>query len=74
MMEKEKKMELLEEMLEMDAGTLKEDMILEEMDEWDSLSMLSLIVLIDEEFGKTIDSTDIRKLVTVKDILDIMCQ
>ncbi|NBJ92675.1 phosphopantetheine-binding protein [Parablautia muri] len=73
-MEKEKKMELLEEMLEMDAGTLREDMILSEMDEWDSLSMLSLIVLIDEEFGKTIDSTDIRKLVTVKDILDIMCQ
>lgn len=72
-MEKEKKLELLEEALEMDAGTLKEDMVLEEMEEWNSLSMLSLIVLIDEEFGKTIDSTDIRKLVTVKDILDIMC-
>ncbi len=72
-MEKAKKLELLEEALEMDAGTLKEDMILEEMEEWNSLSMLSLIVLIDEEFGKTIDSTDIRKLVTVNDILDIMC-
>ncbi len=72
-MEKEKKLELLEEALEMDAGTLKEDMVLEEMEEWNSLSMLSLIVLMDEEFGKTIDSTDIRKLVTVKDILDMMC-
>ena len=33
---------------------------------------LSLIVLMDEEFGKEINGSDIKKLSTVQDILDLM--
>ena len=43
-----------------------------DIDEFDSIAKLSLIVLMDDEFGKTIKSDDIKALVTVQDILDIM--
>lgn len=71
-METSKKIEMLEDMLELDAGSLTPDMNLEDIDEWDSMASLSFIVLMDEEFGKEIKGEDIKKLKTVQDVLDIM--
>ena len=71
-METSKKIEMLEDMLELDAGSLTPDMNLEDIDEWDSMASLSFIVLMDEEFGKEITGEDIKKLKTVQDVLDIM--
>ncbi len=66
------KMALLEEAWEMDEGTLKEETVLEGLDEFDSMGKLSLIVLCDDEFGKKLPGDVIRKFETVKDILDFM--
>ncbi len=71
-MDDKKKLELLEDLLEVDEGTLSPQMELSELDEWDSMAALSLIVMIDDECGKRINGDDIRKLVTIKDIMDIM--
>ena len=71
-MELNKKMERLEDMLELDEGTLQAGDVLNEIEEWDSMAALSLIVLMDEEFGKEINGSDIKKLSTVQDILDLM--
>ena len=71
-METSKKIELLEEMLEVDAGTITPDMSLDDIGEWDSMAALSFIVLMDEEFGKEINGEDIKKLKTVQDLLNIM--
>lgn len=73
-MEESRKIELLENMLEMETGSLKPEMLLSEIEEWDSLSVLSLIVLISDNFGKTINHEDTKKLSTVRDILDSMCE
>lgn len=67
-----KKINLIEEMLELDYNSLTPESVLNDIDEWDSMAALSLIVLIDEEFGKEINGADIQKLSTVQDILDIM--
>lgn len=72
-MELSSKIELLEDMLELDAGSLTPEMALSDIEEWDSMAALSLIVLMDEEFGKTISGQDIKKLASIQDILDIMC-
>ena len=72
-METSKKLEMLEEMLELDAGTLEPDMELDGVDGWDSMASLMFIVLMDEQFGKEVNGEDIKKLTTVQDILDIMC-
>ncbi len=68
----EEKLALLEETFDMDEGSLEPDMELADIDEFDSIAKLSLIVLMDDEFGKTIKSDDIKALETVQDILDMM--
>ena len=66
------KIALLEETWELDEGTLKEDTVLADVEEYDSMAKLSLIVLCDDEFGKTLAGDTIKGFVTVKDILDFM--
>lgn len=68
----EKKLELLEEMLELDEGTLTPETNLEDIEEWDSMAKLSLIVLVDDECGKSLTGQEIKGFVTVQDILDFM--
>ena len=66
------KIALLEETWELDEGTLTEETVLENVDEYDSMAKLSLIVLCDDEFDKKLDGDTIKGFVTVKDILDFM--
>ncbi len=66
------KLALLEETLDLEEGTLKEDTLLEDVDEYDSMAKLSLIVMIDEEFGKKLDGSTVRGFNKVADILSIM--
>ena len=71
-MNKNEKLALLEEMFELDEGELKDEMILSELEYWDSMAKLSLIVLIDDEFGKELTGEEIGKFVTINDILNYM--
>lgn len=71
-MTNQEKILLLEEMLELDQGTLAEDIELEDIKEWDSMAALSLIVLIDENFSKNLTGTQIKGFKTIKDILMFM--
>lgn len=66
------KIALLEETWELDEGTLTEETVLADLDEFDSMGKLSLIVLCDDEFGKKPSGDTIKSFVTVKDILDFM--
>jgi len=66
------KLALLEEMMELDEGTLVEDTELEGLPEWDSMAALSLIVLVDENFSKKLTAAQIKNFKTIKDILDFM--
>lgn len=51
-MTNQEKITLLEEMMELDSGTLNEDIALTDIEEWDSMAALSLIVVMDENFNK----------------------
>lgn len=66
------KLALLEDMFDMDEGALDPAAELNDLDEWDSMAKLSLIVLMDDECGKELKSDDIKKFNTVQDILDFM--
>lgn len=66
------KIALLEDAWELDDGTLTEETVLEELEEFDSMGKLSLIVLCDDEFGKKLPGDTIKSFQTVKDILDFM--
>lgn len=43
-----------------------------ELDEWSSLSGLSIISMVDEEFDKQITGSDLRKADTIKDLYEII--
>lgn len=71
-MTQEEKIAMLEDMLELDGGSLKPEMELDSIDEYDSMAKLSLIVLMDDECGKKLTGEQIREFKTVQDILDFM--
>ncbi len=71
-MKKEEKIALLEDMLELEEGTLTPETELTSIGEYDSMAKLSLIVLFDDEFGKKLTGEEIRTFKTVGDILAAM--
>ncbi len=46
------------------------DTVIADLEYWDSLSQLGVIVLFDLEFGRTITADDIAGCATVKDLYD----
>ncbi len=66
------KIALLEETLDADEGSLSLEMLLDDIDEYDSMSKLSIIVMMEDEFGKTLTSADFKGFKTVGDIIDVM--
>ena len=56
----------------MEEGSLEATQVLGDLEEWDSMTKLSLIILMDEECGKKLKGEDIKQFVTVQDILDFM--
>ena len=68
----EEKIALLEDMLELDNGSLNPETVLADIDEYDSMAKLSLIVLMDDEFSKKLTGEQIREFKTVQDVLDFM--
>lgn len=71
-MTNEQKLAMLEEMMELDEGVLSENTDLSNLDEWDSLSLLSFMALMDDEFGKNVTGKEVRECKIVKDLLDMM--
>lgn len=71
-MTQQEKLSLLEETLELDGGTLKPETVLEDVEEYDSMAKLSIIVMMEDEFGVKLDSDTVKGFVTVGDILALM--
>ena len=68
----EEKIELLADILDVDAEELTPETRLVDMSEWDSIAALSFIAMMDEEFGKEFKGADVKKIVTVQDALNVM--
>ena len=62
------KIEFLEEIMDLDEETLTQDMDLDDLDEWDSLSVLSLIVEMKKRYGMDLTTEIVKQFKTVADI------
>ena len=67
---KEKFLELFKEVFEMEDQEVKFSDNFRDFDEWDSLTHLSLIAMLDDEFGIQIEEEELDKLNTVQDIFE----
>lgn len=66
------KIAMLEEMMELDKGTLNPQIQLAKIEEWDSLAAILLMVMVDEQFNKKITGSQIKEFKTVADMLSVM--
>lgn len=66
---KDKLIEQLKEILEVEDREINLEDKFREYEEWDSLAYLSVIAMIDEEFDVVIETVDFKKLLTVDDML-----
>lgn len=71
-MTEQEKLDFLEDVMEMEEGTLSADMILSDIEEWDSLSRLALLAEVKKQFGKKLTADEIKAFKTVKDICDYL--
>ena len=71
-MNEQEKLALLEETFDVEEGVLKPEMDLADVEEYDSMTKLSLIVMMEDEFGKKLSGAEIKEFKTIQDILNIM--
>jgi len=72
-MEKDHFIELLKDTLEIDESKqIDENTVLTELEEYDSLSTLGIIALIDEHFGKKLSGEDLQNITTVKSLMEMI--
>lgn len=66
---KDKLISVLREALEMESDPIEAGDNFREYANWDSLSQLTLIALLDEHFGVSIPTSSFKELNTVQDLL-----
>jgi acyl carrier protein len=71
-MNREDILKQIEEVLEMNEGTLSMDANLADVDEYDSMAKLSLIVMADDEFSKKLTAEQLNDFKTVSDIVNFL--
>ena len=62
----------LEDILMVDEGSLKEEHVLLEIEDFDSLAFLSIIAMIDEELDLLVDIEELQEAETIKDIINLV--
>lgn len=71
-MTREEKIEIIADILEVEPEEVQEDMVLEDFETWDSVSVLSVIAMMDEKFGKYPHASEIRSYIKVGDLMENM--
>ena len=62
----------IEEVLDVNEGTLQMEMKLEDVEEYDSMAKLSLIVMSDDDFDKKLTAEQLNDFKTVGDIVTFL--
>jgi acyl carrier protein len=57
---------------ETDSSVFTKDTIFKDLDEWSSLIALSIIAMVDEEYGVALKGDDIRSANTIEDLFEIV--
>lgn len=71
MTEKER-VEIVADILEMTADELSKDMVLEDIDTWDSIAVLSVISVMNEKYNRYPMAKEIQKNKTVGDLIEFL--
>ena len=67
---KDKFLEVLKEVFEMEDQEINMEDTFRDYDEWDSLTHLSLIAMLDDEYDLQIEEIEFKKIETVQDLFN----
>lgn len=68
----QERLNLLEEIMDVEPGSLHLEDVLDDFEEWDSLSILTYITTLSEKFKRTVDGKQVKAFVTVEDAIRLM--
>lgn len=68
----QEKLAALEDLLDVPEGSLNPTTSLSTLVEWDSISVIGYLALLDEKFSKTATGDDVRGFTSVQDAMDMM--
>ncbi len=68
----QQKIQLIEEMMELEEGELKADTVLEEIDEYDSFFKLYLTTYVKKNMNKRLTVEEINNFTTIQNICDYL--
>lgn len=71
-MNKEEKLAIIADILEMEENELSDELELAEVEAWDSVAILSVIAVMNEKFDKYPSARDIRAYKTIGELLNAM--
>ena len=63
---------LLDELLELEPGTVKGSETLDSFESWNSLAVISLMALVDEHFGISLQPRQIAACSTIADLVGLL--
>lgn len=69
-MTRQEKLEVIADILELEPEEIHEESVLEEFETWDSVAVLSVISVINEETGRFPHADEIKQLKTVTDLMN----
>lgn len=73
-MSNEEKMEYIAESVEMEVEELTEDTVLNDLENWDSVAVLSIIAVINEKFDRYPKAEEILTYKTVGDLMNALSE
>jgi acyl carrier protein len=71
-MDKEQFIPQLEMVLEIEPGTLRGDQKVRDLEHWDSLKLLEILALADEQLHAEIDANKLAECVTIDEMLKLL--
>lgn len=67
---REKVIELIEELLQVEPGTIDEDTLVEDIEEWDSLNHVLIIGELESRFGIVIPLDEAADIISVQELFE----
>lgn len=68
----QEKLNVLQDLLDIEQDILNEETVLDQLSEWDSIAAITIIAMFDSQFGKAVSPDEVKGFKTVKDITDKM--
>lgn len=65
---------LLDELLELDPGTLNGSEVLADLEMWDSLAVISFIAMVDEKLGLIVAGDQLTRAKTIDDLMALVAE